>query len=79
MSREAGHGGAQCAWCGGVPRRPCCTVLILRCFLVPSWCFVHAHVLWLLAGNSLGKEGAVALAPHLGKLVKLTSLDLYGE
>ena len=44
--------------------------------LVPSWCFVHAHVLWLLADNDLGKEGAVALAPHLGKLVKLTSLSL---
>ena len=67
----------MCVVWGCVPRRPCCTtVLIIRCFLVPSWWLVHAHVLWLLAGNSLGKEGAVALAPHLGKL---TSLDLQGE
>ena len=31
-----------------------------------------------MAGNSLGKEGAKALGPHMEKLNNMTTLDLAG-
>ena len=44
------------------------------------WCVTHvcACVCLVVAGNGLGDVGMVALAPALGKLVALTSLDLGG-
>jgi len=38
-------------------------------------------VLWCMcgscgAGNDIGREGAVAMGPHLGKLVHMHTLDL---
>jgi len=30
------------------------------------------------AGNGIGPEGAVAMGPHLGKLVNMRTLDLAG-
>ena len=42
------------------------------------WCVTHvcACVCLVVAGNGLGDVGMVALAPALGKLVALISLDL---
>ena len=33
----------------------------------------------MMPGNSIGEEGAKALAPVLGKLTQLTKLNLHGE
>ena len=37
---------------------------------------MYVRVCGVVAGNGLGDEGMVALAPALGKLVALTSLNL---
>ena len=39
---------------------------------------MYVPVFVVVAGNRLGDEGMVALAPALGKLVALTSLNLRG-
>ena len=39
---------------------------------------MYVRVCGVVAGNGLGDEGMVALAPALGKLVALTSLNLRG-
>ena len=39
---------------------------------------MYVPVVVVVAGNRLGDEGMVALAPALGKLVALTSLNLRG-
>ena len=36
-------------------------------------------VVWLHADNKLGAEGAKVLAPELGKLMQLQTLDLRGD
>ena len=38
--------------------------------------FLDAHVYGVVTDNRLGAEGIAALAPALGNLVSLTSLDL---
>ena len=40
--------------------------------------FLDEHVCGVVPGNKLGAEGMAALAPALGNLVSLTSLDLQG-
>ena len=42
------------------------------------WC-VYAWLWVMVAGNDVDAEGMVALAPALGKLVALTSLNLSGS
>ena len=39
---------------------------------------MYVRVFVVVAGTKLGGEGMVALAPALGKLVALTSLDVSG-
>ena len=39
---------------------------------------MYVWLCMMVAGNTLGDEGMVALAPALSKLVALTSLDLSG-
>ena len=51
---------------GGVRRKAGCNVSGSGCV----WC--------VAAGSELGAEGMVTLAPALGKLVSLTSLDVRG-
>ncbi len=39
--------------------------------------FLDEHVCGVVPGNKLGAEGMAALAPAIGNLVLLTSLDLH--
>ena len=65
-------------WCGmsrhvclRTPHLPCTSACSCSCWPLP----LCARV----AANGLGAEGAAALGPHLGKLVQLTSLNLWGK
>ena len=55
----------------------CSVTVMCICVWLPS-CGCAA-VVWLQAGNKLGAEGAKALAPELGKLTQLQTLNLRGE
>ena len=53
-----------------------CVTMMCICVLL-RWC---GHtVVCLQPGNELGAEGAKALAPELGKLTQLQTLNLYCE
>jgi len=52
-----------------------------RCDVLRRWCCcLTCCVMCALcgAGNQIGAEGAVAMGPHLGKLVNMHTLDLAG-
>ena len=63
------HVGGVCVW-----RR--CAVEVCDVRRVVT--LLDLHVCGVTAGNVLGAEAMASLAPALGKLVSLTSLNLWG-